>query len=49
MLELIEALRWHLYADVITAIENKDKVLYDTLFKDIHMWITAKYIELGVD
>lgn len=32
--------------DLLTSIENKDKVLFDSLFKDVKMWIKAKYIEL---
>lgn len=34
------------HLDLLTSIENKDKVLFDSLFKDVKMWIKAKYIEL---
>ena len=34
------------HLDLLTSIENKDKGLFDSLFKDVKMWIKAKYIEL---
>jgi len=44
--KLKQKMLFHFKIDFVNAIDNKDKELYDSFFKDIHMWITTKYAEL---